>query len=153
MQAGKACPLAFKTATSSIGLEDNLGTPNNPELDNPKIGYDLAGARAELPAVGSGGEGNARCRSEHQFDCVGFQNKWGHRPRSVSLSYALKQAQHTLRVRRLDAELRNVGLTAPQYSVVASLAVETGTFNALLARRAFITPQTMQEIITKHERA
>lgn len=68
-----------------------------------------------------------------------------------SLGYALKRAQQALRG-HLDAELRNIGLTTPQYSVLAGLEVSAGLSNAELARRAFVTPQTMQAIIVTLER-
>lgn len=68
------------------------------------------------------------------------------------LGYALKLAQQALRS-HLDAELRVVGLTTPQYSVLAGLELNAGLSNAELARRAFVTPQTMQAILTTLERA
>ncbi len=69
-----------------------------------------------------------------------------------SLGYALKRAQQALRG-YLDTELRATGLTTPQYSVLAGLEVSGGLSNAELARRAFVTPQTMQAIIVTLERA
>ena len=69
-----------------------------------------------------------------------------------TLGYALKRAQQALRG-HLDAELRNIGLTTPQYSVLAGLEFNAGLSNAELARRAFVTPQTMQAIIVALERA
>lgn len=68
-----------------------------------------------------------------------------------SLGYALKRAQQALRG-RLDAELREIGLTTPQYSVLAGLEFNAGLSSADLARRAFVTPQTMQSIIATLER-
>jgi DNA-binding MarR family transcriptional regulator len=68
-----------------------------------------------------------------------------------SVGYALKRAQQALRG-HLDAQLRNIGLTTPQYSVLAGLEVSEGMSNADLARRAFVTPQTMQAIIVGLER-
>jgi len=68
-----------------------------------------------------------------------------------SLGYALKRAQQALRG-HLDTELRNIGLTTPQYSVLAGLEFSEGLSNAELARRAFVTPQTMQAIIVTLER-
>jgi len=68
------------------------------------------------------------------------------------LGYALKRAQQALRS-HLDTELRAIGLTTPQYSVLAGLEVSAGLSNAELARRAFVTPQTMQAIIVTLERA
>ncbi|MDV4158512.1 MarR family winged helix-turn-helix transcriptional regulator [Rhizobium brockwellii] len=69
-----------------------------------------------------------------------------------TLGYALKRAQQALRG-HLDTELRNIGLTTPQYSVLAGLEFSAGLSNAELARRAFVTPQTMQAIIVTLERA
>lgn len=69
-----------------------------------------------------------------------------------SLGYALKRAQQALRG-HLDTALRDVGLTTPQYSVLAGLEVSAGMSNADLARRAFVKPQTMQAIIVTLERA
>lgn len=68
-----------------------------------------------------------------------------------SLGYALKRAQQALRG-HLDSQLREIGLTTPQYSVLAGLEVSGGLSNADLARRAFVTPQTMQAIIVTLER-
>ncbi|SFH91859.1 DNA-binding transcriptional regulator, MarR family [Methylobacterium brachiatum] len=68
-----------------------------------------------------------------------------------TLGFALKQAQHALRL-RLDAELRETGLTMPQYAVLACLQGTAGASNATLARKAFMTPQTMQAILVALER-
>ncbi|MFB9949426.1 MarR family winged helix-turn-helix transcriptional regulator [Rhizobium puerariae] len=68
-----------------------------------------------------------------------------------SLGYALKRAQQALRG-HLDTKLRNIGLTTPQYSVLAGLEFSEGLSGAELARRAFVTPQTMQAIIATLER-
>jgi DNA-binding MarR family transcriptional regulator len=38
-------------------------------------------------------------------------------------------------------------LTTPQYAVLAFLEVEAGDSNAALARRVFVTPQTIQAIL------
>jgi DNA-binding MarR family transcriptional regulator len=70
----------------------------------------------------------------------------------ATIGFALKQAQHALRT-RLDSGLREIGLTTPQYAVLAFLKVEAGASNAALARRAFVTPQTMQAILVALERA
>lgn len=68
-----------------------------------------------------------------------------------TVGFALKQAQHALRL-RLDAELRIIGLTMPQYAVLACLRGKAGASNASLARNAFVTPQTMQAILVALER-
>lgn len=70
----------------------------------------------------------------------------------ATIGFALKQAQQALRT-HLDAGLREIGLTTPQYAVLAFLSVEAGASNAELARRAFVTPQTMQAILVALERS
>ncbi|NDV01363.1 MarR family winged helix-turn-helix transcriptional regulator [Pseudoroseicyclus tamaricis] len=69
-----------------------------------------------------------------------------------TLGYALKRAHHALRL-HMDGQLKSLGLTAPQYNVLSSLEAEPGASNARLARRAFVTPQTMQAMLVKLERA
>lgn len=70
----------------------------------------------------------------------------------ATIGYALKMAQQALR-NRMDAGLRDIGLTTPQYAVLNFLKDEPGASNATLARRAFVTPQTMQAILVALERA
>lgn len=70
----------------------------------------------------------------------------------ATVGFALKQAQQALRT-RLDTELRQIGLTMPQYAVLACLEGKAGASNAVLARRAFVTPQTMQAILVVLERS
>jgi DNA-binding MarR family transcriptional regulator len=74
-------------------------------------------------------------------------------PGSVAkrLGYALKRAQHALRV-SMDGVLRPLGLTTPQYAVLCALKAETGMSNAGLARAAFVTAQTMQGVLANLER-
>lgn len=69
-----------------------------------------------------------------------------------TLGYALKRAQQAMRS-HMDQRLKEVGLTAPQYAVLASLEIEPGASNATLARLAFVTPQTMQVMLVKLEKA
>jgi len=70
----------------------------------------------------------------------------------ATIGFALKQAQQALRT-HLDSGLRQIGLTTPQYAVLNFLKVEPGASNAALARRAFVTPQTMQAILVGLERS
>lgn len=70
----------------------------------------------------------------------------------ATIGYALKLAQQALRT-RMDAGLREIGLTTPQYAVLTYLEGEPGASNATLARRSFVTPQTMQSILVGLERA
>lgn len=69
-----------------------------------------------------------------------------------TLGYALKRAQHAMR-QNMDRQLKDLGLSAPQYSVLASVEREPGVSNAKLARLAFVTPQTMQAMLVKLEQA
>ncbi len=68
------------------------------------------------------------------------------------VGYLLKQAQQALRT-AMDRALRERGLTTPQYAVLSALDAEPGLSNADLARRAFVTPQTMNSIVVLLERA
>lgn len=74
-------------------------------------------------------------------------------PASVAkrLGYALKRAQHALRV-SMDEALRPLALTTPQYAVLSAVETEPGLSNARLARAAFVTPQSMQGIVANLER-
>ncbi len=53
----------------------------------------------------------------------------------------------------MDEALREVGITTPQYAVLSVLAEEPGISNAQLARRTFVTPQTMNNILVRLEAA
>ena len=70
----------------------------------------------------------------------------------ATIGFALKMAQQALRT-HMDAALQRIGLTTPQYAVLNLLMVEPGASNAVLARRSFVTPQTMQGIVVALERA
>lgn len=67
------------------------------------------------------------------------------------LGYALKRAQHALRV-AMDESLRGLGLTTPQYAVLSAVEAEAGLSNARLARAAFVTAQAMQGVLANLER-
>ena len=67
------------------------------------------------------------------------------------VGYELKKAQYGLRS-RMDEELRGVGLTTPQYAALSALGEEPGASGAGLARRCFVTPQTMNGILTTWSR-
>lgn len=70
----------------------------------------------------------------------------------ATIGFALKRAQQALRA-HLDTELQQIGLTTPQYAALTFLQAEPGASNAALARRAFVTPQTMQAILVALDRA
>src|SRR5262245_24385914 len=65
----------------------------------------------------------------------------------ATVGYSLRKAQHILRV-KVDERLRKLALTAPQYAALAVLSEEPGLSGAALARRCFVTPQTMTGIIS-----
>ena len=66
------------------------------------------------------------------------------------IGYQMKRAQHALRL-GMDGALREAGLTTPQYAAMAVLEGEVLS-GAALARRCFVTPQTMNGILVNLER-
>jgi DNA-binding MarR family transcriptional regulator len=68
-----------------------------------------------------------------------------------SLLYAVKQVELAVRA-HLDELLRPCGTTALQYTALTVLARRTGLTNAELARNAFVTPQSMGDLVTALER-
>lgn len=69
------------------------------------------------------------------------------RPLDRRVGYLLKRAQQALRS-RIDEAIAHLDLTAPQYAVLANLDEQPGMSSAELARRSFVTPQTMIRIVT-----
>ena len=69
----------------------------------------------------------------------------------ASLGYLLKQAASTLRS-SMDAALRPLGLTVPQYACLELLAQRPGLSNSELARGAFVTRQSMNVLLQGLER-
>lgn len=74
------------------------------------------------------------------------------RPKFVDrrAGYLVKRVQVALRV-AMDRALESKGLTTPQYAVLSALQKAPGLSNAELARRAFVTPQTMIRIVSSLE--
>jgi DNA-binding MarR family transcriptional regulator len=70
------------------------------------------------------------------------------RPR---LAYVIGRLDRALR-QRIGEAVRPHGLTTPQYTTLSVLRVRGGLSNAQLARRAFMTPQSMSELIVALER-
>jgi DNA-binding MarR family transcriptional regulator len=68
------------------------------------------------------------------------------------VGYQLKRAQHSLRA-AMDEGLRSQGLTTPQYAVLTHLEADAPLSGAELARRCFVTAQTMNAILVGLERA
>jgi DNA-binding MarR family transcriptional regulator len=64
--------------------------------------------------------------------------------------WLLKRAQDALNA-AMTAALRDFGATLPEYAVLTALAEEPGLSNADLARRAFVTPQTMNQVLRELE--
>jgi DNA-binding MarR family transcriptional regulator len=53
----------------------------------------------------------------------------------------------------MDEALRSRGLTTPQYAALSALAGEPGLSGADLARRSFVTPQTINGVLANLESA
>jgi DNA-binding MarR family transcriptional regulator len=66
------------------------------------------------------------------------------------IGYLLKRVQHSLRL-AMDDKLREYELSTPQYAALWALGRESGLSGAELARRCFVRPQTMSEILTNLE--
>jgi DNA-binding MarR family transcriptional regulator len=65
---------------------------------------------------------------------------------SPSVGYALKQAQSLLHL-RMEEALKPLGLTVSHYSCLFRLQVEPGISAAALARRTFVTRQSMNVML------
>ena len=72
-------------------------------------------------------------------------------PAGPSLLYAVKQVELAVRA-HLDELLRPSGTTALQYTALTVLARRDGLTSAELARNAFVTPQSMGDLVTALER-
>jgi DNA-binding MarR family transcriptional regulator len=68
------------------------------------------------------------------------------------VGHALKRAHQALRS-AMDRALREEGVTTPQYMVLKLVGQEPGLSSAELARRGFVTAQTMNDIVTGLEAA
>jgi DNA-binding MarR family transcriptional regulator len=66
------------------------------------------------------------------------------------ISYVVARLERALR-RELADLLEPHGLSVPQYTTLSVLRARSGLSNAQLARRAYITPQTMSEVIVALE--
>jgi DNA-binding MarR family transcriptional regulator len=67
-------------------------------------------------------------------------------PIDQSVGYALKQVSAALRA-AMDAVLRPLDLTVPQYACLEQLGQEPGLSNADLARAVFVTRQSMNLVL------
>jgi DNA-binding MarR family transcriptional regulator len=68
------------------------------------------------------------------------------------IGYLLKRAQHAVRG-AMDAALERHGVTMARYAVLSALEAAGGVSNAELARRCFVTPQTMNQLLAATEDA
>jgi DNA-binding MarR family transcriptional regulator len=68
------------------------------------------------------------------------------------LSYLIARLDRLLRAEMADA-LSDFGLSVPQYTVLSVLRSRSGLSNAQLARRSYVTPQAMHQILTSLETA
>jgi DNA-binding MarR family transcriptional regulator len=69
----------------------------------------------------------------------------------VRLSYVIARLDRAVR-RGIEEAIEPFGLTVPQFTVLSVLARRSGLSNAQLARRAYITPQSMNEVVLELER-
>jgi DNA-binding MarR family transcriptional regulator len=68
------------------------------------------------------------------------------------IGYLLKRAQQAVRA-AMDTALEAHGVTMAKYAVLSALEAADGLSNAELARRCFVTPQTMNQLLVATEQA
>jgi DNA-binding MarR family transcriptional regulator len=68
------------------------------------------------------------------------------------LSYVIARLDRAIR-RGIEERLAPHGLSVPQYTTMSVLRNRPGLSNAQLARRSFVTPQSMNEVIASLEQA
>ncbi|QFG21562.1 MarR family winged helix-turn-helix transcriptional regulator [Actinomadura sp. WMMB 499] len=74
-----------------------------------------------------------------------------HDPPEPLTLYLVKRLELVIRS-RMDEALRPYGLTTPQFTALTALRHRDGLSSAQLARRSFVTPQTMNEMVRALER-
>jgi DNA-binding MarR family transcriptional regulator len=67
-------------------------------------------------------------------------------PAQARVAYAIGRLERAVR-QRLGGVTRRFGLTVAQYTALSVLHARGGLSNAQLARRSFVTPQAMNEIL------
>lgn len=72
--------------------------------------------------------------------------------RHARLTYLVKRLESAVR-RDLDAIMQEQGLTTPQYAALSILRRSPGLSSAQLARRSFVTAQSMQVMVAAFERS
>src|SRR5438309_7345560 len=75
----------------------------------------------------------------------------GRQKRAPRVSYLVKWVERGLRS-RLDAALAAYELTTPEYTALSVLHDRDGLSSAQLARRTFVTPQAMNQLVISLER-
>lgn len=73
-------------------------------------------------------------------------------PELPRFSYVVGRLDRALR-QELDRRLEPFGLTWPQYTALSVLRRAAGLSNAQLARRSYVTPQSMHQVVNALERA
>ena len=68
------------------------------------------------------------------------------------VTYLVKRLESAVR-RDLDAIMQEQGLTTPQYAALSILRSSPGLSSAQLARRSFVTAQSMQVMVAAFERS
>lgn len=72
------------------------------------------------------------------------QGVTGHPP--SRMTYLVKRLESAVR-QNLDLNVQTQGLTTPQYAALSVLRWQPGLSSAQLARRSFVTPQSMQVMV------
>ncbi|GES20047.1 MarR family transcriptional regulator [Acrocarpospora pleiomorpha] len=68
-------------------------------------------------------------------------------PQQLRLLYAIGRLDRGIQ-RELEQGLRPLGLSPHQYATLTVLRARSGLSNAQLARRAYVTPQAMSQVLT-----
>ena len=71
-------------------------------------------------------------------------------PVSIRIGHFVKRAEQALMARKSQA-LRSLDLTVPQYNALLVLSDNPGLSGAQLARRCFVTPQSMATLLANLE--
>jgi len=87
-------------------------------------------------------------RPDHQASAAKARRAAQSRTRTL---YLIKRLEQAVR-QRLDDSLRRLGLTAQQYTTLTVLRARPGLSSAQLARRSFVTAQSMNEMVTALEK-
>ena len=79
------------------------------------------------------------------------KNKKMLNPEDGYLGYLLRRAAGTYK-QKMESALSEYGITAPQFTILTVIASAPGASNADIARVAFLSPQTVNEIISRLEK-